>query len=186
MYNQSVLLKNINDTVEILIELIKHGADLSLPYVATFSSQMQFATSLERDAATRMIEVIYRRLDGEGNVAVTPYDMAYVMGHKEIVRLLERQFASQLHENSENIAVNTKKQGVKSANKNANIKQQPLEVVEGKKTKKRQFGDAIENKGSSCKLMRIDYLCNRDNVSLFSLKNEVATKPVVQRQCGYN
>lgn len=83
--------------VNVIKVLIKADADLNLPAIASAENWRVFASSHNKEVIKRMGQFIERQLDLNSDlasIAVSAYDIAWIMGHEEIVQLLEPMFVS--------------------------------------------------------------------------------------------
>ena len=73
-----------------IAELIRGGADFNLTYNSSDDALKEFAKTRGDDVIARMDEFIEGQEDKK-NISMTPYDIAVVMGHKEVIKVLDKK-----------------------------------------------------------------------------------------------
>jgi ankyrin repeat protein len=78
--------------VSVLIELIRSGVDIKTPSRMASDVLRKFASSYGASVVSRIEGFITRKLNrGYRSFLMTPYEIAVVMGHKEVIQLLSKQ-----------------------------------------------------------------------------------------------
>jgi hypothetical protein len=76
---------------QVVAELIRLQVDFSLPFISTKEDLQKFAASHTKEISERMDQFILNQhatSESQSLISLTPYGIARIMGHEEIVQLL--------------------------------------------------------------------------------------------------
>lgn len=85
-----------NGQTAIMVALINYGVNFNLPFTSTADSLHKFASLRGQEIADRMQQFIISKqaTSTEQNICLTPCDIASIMGHTDIVQLLNEHKAA--------------------------------------------------------------------------------------------